>query len=98
MTNAEILVQLKIDLGITVTNYDSRLEHLISTAEREITAAGATIQMEGESVSDPAMQQLIIMYAGWLWRKRESGEGMPRMVKRALNDAVFSSKMRTEGE
>jgi hypothetical protein len=44
------------------------------------------------------MQQLIIMYAGWLWRKRESGDGMPRMVKRALNDAVFSSKMRTEGE
>lgn len=98
MTNAEIMAALKVDLGITVTNYDSRLEHLILTAEREITAAGATIQMENESVSDPAMQQLIIMYAGWLWRKRESGEGMPRMVKRALNNAVFSAKMKTEGE
>lgn len=98
MTNAQILVQLKIDLGITATNYDARLEHLILTAEREITAAGATIQMEGDSIADPSMCQLIIMYAGWLWRKRESGEGMPRMVKRALNDAVFSSKMKTGGE
>ena len=42
MTNKEILVALKTDLGISVTAYDMRLEQIIIAAEKEITAAGVT--------------------------------------------------------
>ena len=35
------------------------------------------------------------MYAGWLWRRRDTMEGMPRMLRWALNNKVFSGKMVT---
>lgn len=100
MTNQEILVALKIDLGITVTNYDSRLEQIITAAEKEITAAGVTIPMDEElqKITDAAISQLVIMYAGWLWRRRDTGAAMPGMVRRALNNAVFGQHMETSSE
>lgn len=91
MTNAEIREMLKIDLGITVINYDERLGAIINSSEAEITAAGATLDLD-----DPQHVQLVIMYAGWMWRRRDTGEPMPRMVKRALNNLVFGQKMAGE--
>ena len=92
MTNKEILVALKTDLGISVTAYDIRLEQIIIAAEKEITAAGVTIPMDDNA----AISQLVIMYAGWLWRRRDTGAPMPQMVRRALNNAVFGQHMETE--
>lgn len=87
MTDSELLTMLKIDCGITTTAFDERLAQYVETAEAEITREGATL---ADTASD---SQLIVMYAAWLWRKRDTGEGMPRMLRYAINQRVFSQKM-----
>lgn len=87
MANETLLSMLKIDLGITTTAYDERLTQYIESAKTEIAREGAVI---GETVDDA---QLVVMYAGWMWRRRDTGEGMPRMLRYALNNKVFSKKM-----
>jgi hypothetical protein len=88
MDNATILTMLKVDLGIrNTTAYDARLMQYISTAKQAITREGATLQPVAEDM------QLIVMYAAWLWRRRDSGEGMPRMLRYSLNNRIFSEKM-----
>lgn len=88
MTTAEALLpSLKIDLGFTTTAYDSRLVQYLQNAQINIQREGVTI---GDTVDD---DQLVVMYAAWTWRRRDSGEGMPRMLRYALNNKVFSQKM-----
>ena len=88
MTCAEVLLpSLKVDLGITTEAYDNRLMQYLYNAQNEIAREGVTI---GDCYDD---NQLVIMYAAWTWRKRDSGEGMPRMLRYALNNRVFSQKM-----
>jgi len=87
MTDSELLTMLKIDCGITTTAFDERLAQYVEVAKSEITREGATL---ADTASD---SQLIVMYAAWLWRKRDTGEGMPRMLRYALNQKVFSQKM-----
>jgi hypothetical protein len=88
MDNATILTMLKVDLGIrNTTAYDARLTQYISAAKQAITREGATLQPVAEDM------QLIVMYAAWLWRRRDSGEGMPRMLRYSLNNRIFSEKM-----
>lgn len=88
MDVSTLLPMLKIDLGITATVYDERLKAYLNNAIAEIGREGITLDT---SVSD---QQLVIMYAAWTWRKRDSGEGMPRMLRYALNNRLFSEKAR----
>lgn len=90
MTDAEKLTMLKVDLGISSTAYDARLAQYITVAKAEIGREGITLSTN--SLDD---ENLIIMYAAWMWRKRESGEGMPRMLRYALNNRLFAEKGRT---
>ena len=78
---------LKVDLGITTTAYDQRLGQYITAAKAEIEREGTTLT---DSVDDA---NLTVMYAAWMWRKRDSGEGMPRMLRYALNNRLLSEKM-----
>lgn len=87
MTANELLSMLKVDLGISTTAYDTRLALYIAIAAIEIGREGVTLT---ESVSDAQLQ---IMYAAWMWRRRDTGEGMPRMLRYALNNRIFSEKM-----
>lgn len=84
-----MLTMLKTDLGIRAsTAYEERLGQLL-------TAAMAAIQEEGASTldaSDPLDQQLIVMYAAWLWRRRDSMDGMPRSLRYQLNRRIFAEK------
>lgn len=83
------LSSLKFDLGITTTAYDERLEEYL-------TSAAAFIRREGVNTLDLENAEdahLVVMYAAWLWRRRESGEGMPRMVRWALNNRIFAEHM-----
>lgn len=82
---ATLLSYLKIDLGITTTAYDNRLTQYLEHAQTEIQREGVTLNSGDD--------QLVVMYAAWLWRKRDTGEGMPRMLRYALNNRVFSGKM-----
>lgn len=85
-TESTMLTMLKTDLGIlTSTAYDARLSQLLTAAQSAINKEGASTL----DASDPLDQQLIVMYAAWLWRRRDNMEGMPRMLRLALNNRVF---------
>lgn len=89
-----MLAMLKTDLGIrNTTAYDARLTQLLTAAQRAIKAEGASTL----DASDPLDQQLIVMYAAWLWRKRDDMPAMPRMLRYQLNNRVFSEAMESDG-
>ena len=84
-----LLTMLKTDLGIlTTTLYDERLERYLLAAEAAIRKEGATT-LDPDDVLDG---QLIVMYAAWMFRRRDAMEGMPRMLRLALNNRVFAQK------
>lgn len=87
------LEMLKVDLGImNATAYDMRLTQYVESSK-------AAIEREGASLSDAVEDiQLVAMYAGWLWRKRDTGDGMPRNLRWLLNNRIFSEKMTEESE
>lgn len=93
MSDNDILAMLKVDLGLTVTNYDERLIHYIDGAKAEIAREGAELDMTNIDHCN-----LVVMYAAWMWRNRDTGSGMPRMVRYALNNLVLSQKMAAGGE
>ena len=90
-TTSTCLTMVKTDLGImTATAYDTRLTQYIDTARSAIVREGvSTLSDDVEDV------QLVAMYAGWLWRKRDTGEGMPRNLRWMLNNRIFSEKARS---
>lgn len=91
MTDAQIaaiLKSLKVDLGILrTTAYDERLTEIIKSSFQMITREGATLD-----VSKQEDAQLVVMYSAWTWRKRDTGEGMPRMLRWALNNRILDEK------
>lgn len=95
MTNEAKLQMLKIDLGITTTAYDERLTQFLQAARNEIEREGVTLSLDTfdgetqtteETIDDANLQ---IMYAAWMWRKRDTGEGMPRMIRWQINNRLF---------
>ena len=81
---------LKVNLGIkSTTAYDERLSQLLTAAESRIIEEGVT----DLNTADLLDAQLVVDYAEWLWRRRDTKEGMPRMVRYALNNRIFSAKM-----
>ena len=92
LTSEDLLTMLKLDLGFTSSGQskiDTRLTQLLDAAEKEIIREGAET-LDKTQIDDA---QLIVMYAAWLWRKRDTQDGMPRMVRYAINNRVFSEKM-----
>lgn len=79
----DVMTLLKIDLGIIGDVYDPLLSQLINAAKEFITKEGVTLT---ESAEDT---QLVVMYAAYLYRKRATDEGMPRMLRWALNNRLF---------
>lgn len=82
-----LLQMLKVDLGITTTAYDDRLTQYLNGAANEIQREGATLS--ADSIDDMNLQ---VMYAAWMWRRRDTGEGMPRMLRWQLNNRLFDMK------
>lgn len=88
MTDSEILVILKVDLGISSTALDQYLQLLIDSARAFIAEEG--IVLDDSSSSDGT---LVEMYAAYLYRKRrEETASMPRMLRWALNNRLFAQK------
>ena len=88
MNEQTMLEMLKIDLGISTIAYDNRLMQYLSVAHDAIEKEGITL--DSTLVSDGNLQ---VVYAAWLWRKRDSGEGMPRMLRYMLNNRLFAEKV-----
>lgn len=91
-----MLEMLKIDLGISSTVYDTRLNQYLEAAQKECEREGVSFPSTLE-VED---MQLIVMYAAWMWRRRDgeagkygAGHSMPTMLRKMLNNRVFSQKM-----
>ena len=89
MTQAQRLAMLKSNLEIypAFTAHDEYLLQLLGAAEQMITREGITLS---ESFED---ENLRVMYAAYLYRKRaEDAPEMPRMLRYALNNRIFSVK------
>lgn len=86
-----MLDMLRTDLGITTNKYDVRLYQYIESALKMIKTEGVTIDTD-----DAQDQQLVVSYAAWMWRRRDTMEGMPRMLRWQLNNRLMSQKMRSE--
>lgn len=90
MEKEDVLEFLKADLNfITLSEArEKELRHLIDAAEGMIKREGVDF-----SAPYPAEDaQLLIMYAAHLFRKRATGEAMPRTLRWALNNRIFDQK------
>lgn len=88
MTDADILTLLQTDLGYIRLD-EARGKQL----QQLIGAAVSFIRREGLTLSAPytvEQAQLIEMYAAYLFRKRDTADAMPRMLRWALNNAILS--------
>lgn len=88
MESADKLRILKLDLQIATSAYDELLLQMISSAEWMIAREG--IALDGKSAEDT---QLVVMYAAYLYRRRrDENPAMPRSLRFALNNRLFSQK------
>lgn len=92
MTEQDRLTMLKTDLGISSTGYDDRLKQILKSSEKAIKKEGVST-LDNTDLDDC---QLIVMYAAWIWRNRDSGAGMPRMLRWSLNNRIFAEKAASE--
>lgn len=91
MNAEQMLAALKIDLGITTDIYDERLSQYIQVSKTEIAREGVTFPSD----SDPELEDanLIVQYAAWMWRRRDTGAGMPRMIRWQINNRLFGGEL-----
>lgn len=83
----ERLALLKMDLQLMTAAFDDYLLRLLDSAEKMIIREGITLTDSAED------EQLRIMYAAYLYRKRaDDTNAMPRMLRWALNNRLFSQK------
>lgn len=92
MSEQDILKILKIDLQVSVNALDEYLLFLITSAKKLILKEGITLTTS----QDDAL--LVEMYAAYLYRKRKEQQNeMPRMLRWALNNRLFSEKGAVNG-
>lgn len=90
MTDQEILGLLKQNLNNPPSQKDEYLTFLITTSKVSIAKEGISLDLE-----DANDVNLVVMYAAYLFRKRaEDNPVMPRMLRYALNNRLFSEKMK----
>ena len=101
MNNADILLMLKANLEMATTSHDVYLAQLLEVAFKAIQEEGIKIEKIASEVADYEIEDiqdvnLMIMYAAYLYRKRadEGSPQMPRMLRYALNNRLFSQKMK----
>ena len=87
MTDEEIRTVLKVDLQISTDKMDVYLDKVIDAAKSYIQTEGIQLTC---STGDG---MLVEMYAAYLYRRRrEENVTMPRMLRWALNNRLFSQK------
>lgn len=92
MTNSDILAMLKCNLQLIGNTWNEYLTQLIEVAAREIGREG--VVLDTSQIDDV---NLIVMYASYLYRKRNSDDvTMPRMLRYALNNRLFAGKVEAE--
>ena len=101
MNNTDILLMLKANLEMATTSHDTYLTQLLEVAFKAIKEEGIKIEKIASEVADYEIEDiqdvnLMVMYAAYLYRKRadEGSPQMPRMLRYALNNRLFSQKMK----
>ena len=85
MTDQDILAILKVDLQVSSSALDTYLQSIIAAAKDFIVKEGIHLQSTAE---DGLLGE---MYAAYLYRRRrEENIQMPRMLRWALNNRLFS--------
>lgn len=88
MTDQDKLKLLKLDLQISTTAVDERLQSMLRAAAGFIAKEGITLGLY-ESEDD----ELQISYAAYLWRSRTKDNPiMPRSLRYNLNNRLFQEK------
>lgn len=91
MTDEQILEMLKANLDKTTSVKDDYLRFLIEASKEKIAEEGITLDLIKSGDVN-----LVVMYAAYLFRKRaEDNPVMPRMLRYALNNRLFSEKMKS---
>ena len=94
MDPSTVLTLLQVDLGELYPS-EQRQAYLMQA----INAAVAFIAREGIALTSSAEDvQLVEMYAAYLVRKRATTEAMPRMLRWALNNRLFSQQVQAGGD
>lgn len=88
------LAMLKVDLGLlTITQeQETYLAQLLDAAQLRLTDDGITLT-DGNAQHDA----LVVMYAAWLYRKRDQDpdkQAMPKMLSLLRNSILFGQKAR----
>ena len=87
MTKEQLLAMVKLDLQMMTNAFDGYLLQLLAAAEQMIAEEGIVLTSSHQD------DQLRIMYAAYLYRKRaEDAPQMPRMLRWALNNRLFAQK------
>lgn len=87
MSTQERVLILKLNLQLMTDAFDGYLQQLLEAAEQMIAREGIALTSSAED------EQLRVMYAAYLYRKRaEDNPPMPRMLRYALNNRLFSQK------
>ena len=87
MKTAEVIRLLKLDLQNPPDAMDDFLTLLVGSAKEAIESKGIFLNMS--SYEDA---HLVVMYASWLYRKRNGNEAMPRMLQYELHSRLIHEK------
>lgn len=87
MSDRELLEMLKLDLQCPPDALDDYLFTLIGAAKERIASYGITLDVNAYSDT-----HLIVQYASYLYRLRNSNEGMPRSLQYALHSRLVNEK------
>lgn len=85
MATDAAMALLKADLGRT----GSLPEDVAAFMAQKLDAAAYALADAGILIDEakPLEMDLLVMYAAWLYRKRDSGAELPPMVRLAINNA-----------
>ena len=86
MSNADIVKMLRLDLQNPPGALDEYLAFLVRSAQEQIAEKGITLDGSTEDA------HLVVMYASWMYRRRNNIEGMPRMLQYALHSRLIREK------
>ena len=87
MADTDLLTMLRADLQNPPGLLNDYLDFLINSSKEQIAEKGITLDTSSNEDC-----HLIIMYASWLYRKRNSNDGMPRMLQYALHSRLVHEK------
>ena len=87
MTDSDLLTMLRSDLQNPPGLVNDYLSFLINSSKEQIADKGITLNLTSNEDC-----HLIIMYASWLYRKRNSNDGMPHMLRYALHSRLVHEK------